>query len=70
MAASIATEEEEKLEEMHSLLVCPTCTGSLIALLVLGSAISSADTNIRIVNAVVEVTYLLTYGAEPFLRSH
>jgi hypothetical protein len=51
MGASIASEEKEKMEEMHLLMVCPACTGSLMALSVLGST----DASMRIVNAVDEV---------------
>lgn len=35
MAASVATEEREKMDEMHSLLVCPACTNTLMGLSVL-----------------------------------
>jgi hypothetical protein len=43
----MATEEEEKMEEMHSLLVGPTCKDALMALSMLDSVISSTDTNDR-----------------------
>jgi hypothetical protein len=34
MATSVATEEEEKMEEMHLLTMCPACKDALMALLV------------------------------------
>jgi hypothetical protein len=52
MAASVATEEKEKMEEMHWLLVCPAYTDTLMALSVLDSAIGSTDANMRILKAV------------------
>lgn len=47
----LATEEEEKEEEMHSFPVCPACKYALIALSLLDSVIISSDTNERFVKS-------------------
>jgi hypothetical protein len=55
MATLVATEEEEKMKEMHLLPVCPACKNALMALLVVDSVTSSCDTDRRIVKDLVEL---------------